>query len=62
VIGVFIMKLKMIIMMGTILIVGLVFTIWGLMLSAGHASRHERRLYNKIQKPENEETKLRLVK
>ncbi len=56
------MKLKMIIMMGTILIVGLVFTICGLMLSSGRASRHERRLYNKIQKPENEETKLRLVK
>ncbi len=60
--GVYIMKLKMFIIMGTIVIVGLIFTIWGLLLSAGQASRHERKLCKKTQDPEYEEVKLRRVK
>ncbi len=60
--GACVMKLKMILIMGTILIVGFVFTIWGLMLAAGKTSRHERRMIKDIQDPENEEIKLRLVK
>ncbi len=60
--GVNIMKLKMFIIMGTIVLVGLIFTICGLLLSAGRASRHERRLIKKIQETEDEESTLRLVK
>lgn len=60
--GAYIMKLKMFIIMGTIVIVGFVLTIWGLLLSAGKVSRHERKLFKKNQDPEYEESKLRLVK
>lgn len=56
------MKLKMFIMMGTILIVGLAITIWDLLLSEGNRSRSERKLFKKVKDPENEKPKLRLVK
>jgi len=56
------MKLKMFIIMGTIVIIGFVFAIWGLLLSAGKASRHEKKLFKKSQEPEYGDSKLRLVK
>jgi len=62
VVGAYIMKLKMFIIMGTIVIVGFVFAIWGLLLSAGKTSRHEKKLFKKSQEPEYGESKLRLVK